>query len=101
MERYSTLRMIIVISNKIKLTQAILSLTSELFNLDIDNVGLDELFSDRLNADSLDRVQLMVAIEMELGIVISDDQIAACETINKTADILYPLLHPEEALKSA
>ena len=44
------------------------ALIAEQFNVEADSIGMDTSFSDDLNADSVDIVDLSMALEEEFGI---------------------------------
>ncbi len=45
-------------------------------------------FRDDLDADSLDLVEVVLALEEKFGIEISDDQIAGVKTVGEAADLV-------------
>ncbi len=67
---------------------------SEQFDIDEENITMDSSFQDDLNADSLDLVELIMAIEDEFDLEVDDDEVDkiktvgdAVEYIQKTADL--------------
>lgn len=48
---------------------------------DIDELKMETSLSNDLNADSLDAVELNIALEEEFGISISDEKLAALKTV--------------------
>jgi acyl carrier protein len=62
-------------------------LTSEL-GVDADKVTADARFKEDLDADSLDLVEVVLALEEKFGIEISDDQIAGVKTVGEAADLV-------------
>ncbi len=58
--------------------------------LDIDPARIDEStrFKEDLDADSLDLVEVVLALEEKFGIEISDDQIAGVKTVGEAADLV-------------
>ncbi|MDP3417883.1 acyl carrier protein [Falsiroseomonas sp.] len=43
---------------------------------------------DELGADSLDQIELVMALEEEFGLEISDDEAEACATIQNVVDLI-------------
>ncbi len=62
-------------------------LASEL-GVDTDKVTADARFKEDLDADSLDLVEVVLALEEKFGIEISDDQIAGVKTVGEAADLV-------------
>lgn len=59
--------------------------------VDVANVNLGSSFSDDLGADSLDTVELVMTLEEEYGIEISDDDASKMLTVQDVVD--YVLTH--------
>jgi acyl carrier protein len=58
------------------------ALIAEQFNVDADSITMDTSFSDDLNADSVDIVDLSMALEEEFGIEeLSEEEIATISTV--------------------
>ena len=58
------------------------ALIAEQFNVDSDTISLDTSFADDLNADSVDIVDLSMALEEEFGIEeLGEDEAAAIATV--------------------
>ena len=62
-------------------------LASEL-GVDADKVTGEARFKEDLDADSLDLVEVVLALEEKFGIEISDDQIAGVKTVGEAADLV-------------
>lgn len=62
--------------------------------VDEDEINLDSSFVDDLNADSLDLVELLVALEEEYDISIPDEDISNLQTVGDVVD--YIRNHIEE-----
>ena len=58
------------------------ALIAEQFNVDVDSITMDTSFEDDLNADSVDIVDLSMALEEEFGIdELSEDEAAGITTV--------------------
>ena len=58
------------------------ALIAEQFNVDADSITMDTSFADDLNADSVDIVDLSMALEEEFGIEeLGEDEAAAIATV--------------------
>ena len=62
-------------------------LASEL-DVDADKVTADARFKEDLDADSLDLVEVVLALEEKFGIEIPDDEIASVKTVGEAADLV-------------
>ena len=51
------------------------------FNVDDKNINLETSFRDDLNADSLDLVELIMALEDEFGLEIEDEDLDSIKTV--------------------
>lgn len=61
------------------------------FELDVESITLDTNLVDDLGADSLDVVELIMSIEDEFGITISDEEASELLTVGKICDYLEKL----------
>ncbi|MBQ2697536.1 MAG: acyl carrier protein [Clostridia bacterium] len=59
-------------------------LLSERLNLDYDSLHDDSRF-DELGADSIDIVELVMALEADLGVQLPDDQLERVSTLGELA----------------
>ena len=57
-------------------------------NYDIEKLTDDTLFVEDLSADSLEIVELVMALENEFGIEIPEDAVEKIKTIGDLADVL-------------
>jgi acyl carrier protein len=62
-------------------------LASEL-DVEADKVNADARFKEDLDADSLDLVEVVLALEEKFGIEIPDDEIASVKTVGEAADLV-------------
>ena len=69
----------------------ILEIISEQFNVNINEIGEDTSFADDLNADSIQLMELVMTIEEEFEIEISEDDILSIETIGDVVDYIENL----------
>lgn len=60
----------------------------EMLVIPLESIHEDSTF-DSMNADSLDRVEFMMAIEDYFDIEISDDDIAKCKTIKDLCHLIH------------
>lgn len=56
--------------------------------VEADRVQADAHLVDDLGADSLDQVELTMAMEEELGIEVTDDEAEACTTVGNWIDLI-------------
>jgi len=65
------------------------ALIAEQFNVDVDSITLDTSFEDDLNADSVDIVDLSMALEEEFGIdELSEDEASGITTVGDLVRLL-------------
>ena len=69
----------------------ILEIISEQFNVNVNEIGEDTSFADDLNADSIQLMELVMTIEEEFEIEISEDDILSIETIGDVVDYIENL----------
>lgn len=60
----------------------------EVLSVDEDAVVLDAKFGDDLDADSLDLVELVMALEEEFDIVVPEDELEGVETVQQAYDLV-------------
>ncbi|AJQ52432.1 acyl carrier protein [Rickettsia conorii subsp. raoultii] len=65
-----------------KIEQKIIEMVAEKLNKDKSIITTDSRFIEDLKADSLDTVELMMAIEVEYGIDIPDDEATKIKTVS-------------------
>ena len=62
--------------------EKVCALIAEQFNVDADSITMDTSFEDDLNADSVDLVDLSMALEEAFGVGISDEDLPNIKTVN-------------------
>jgi len=76
------------------LAQRITEIVTENLGDDISNAsGKSDLIND-LHADSLDVLNIMLAVEQEFGITVADEEVATCRTIEAIVALLATKLKP-------
>ncbi|UTC24150.1 acyl carrier protein [Candidatus Comchoanobacter bicostacola] len=60
-------------------------ITAKILGLDLNQVSLDASFQEDLGADSIDVVEVVIAVEDEFGIDISDER---AERVRSVQDII-------------
>jgi acyl carrier protein len=66
--------------------EEIKSIIVDVLNCDEDKVVLEASLADDLDADSLDAVELGMAIEENLGVAISDEDLPNIKTVQDLVD---------------
>ena len=67
------------------------SVLAQQFELDPESITMDTNLIDDLGADSLDVVELILSLEDEFGIAISDNDAAQLYTVGRIVDYLEKL----------
>ena len=67
------------------------SILAQQFELDPESITMDTNLIDDLGADSLDVVELIMSLEDEFGVSISDEDAAQLLTVGKIVDYLEKL----------
>jgi acyl carrier protein len=70
------------------------SIIIEQLGVDDDEVTLDASFTDDLGADSMDLVELVMAVEEEFGIEIPDEDAETLSTVKELVE--YVIAHPSD-----
>ncbi|MDI9469570.1 MAG: acyl carrier protein [Bacillota bacterium] len=60
----------------------------EQLGVEADEISMDSDFTDELNADSLDIVELIMAMEQEFGISIPDEEAERIRTVGDAVDFV-------------
>ena len=58
------------------------------FNIDEDEITKDTSFKDTLNADSLDIVELIMALEDEFGLEVEDEEMENIKTVGDAVEYI-------------
>lgn len=83
--RYNPLRMN---ERNLDMTEKIKEILAKQLRIDMDTIADDSNIVEDLGADSLDVVEMLMSIEDNLGIIISDDDAAKLKTVRDVADYL-------------
>ena len=69
--------------------EKVCALIAEQFNVDVDSITMDTSFEDDLNADSVDIVDLSMALEEEFGIEeLGEEDAAGLSTVGDLVRLL-------------
>jgi acyl carrier protein len=60
----------------------------EVLSVDEDRIVVEAKFGDDLDADSLDLVELVMALEEEFGIEVPEDDLEGIETVGQAYDLV-------------
>ncbi|QAT41648.1 acyl carrier protein [Clostridium sp. JN-9] len=74
--------------------EKIKNIISEQLGIDADEISIDSSFVDDLGADSLDIVELIMALETEFDLEIPDEDAEKISTVNDVVE--YIKAHTEE-----
>ena len=58
------------------------------FDIDEEDITLDTSFKDDLSADSLDLVELIMALEDEFDLEVEDDEVESIKTVGDAVDYI-------------
>lgn len=64
------------------------NVAAELLEVDAEKVTKEASFADDLDADSLDLVELVMALEEEFDVEIGEDELDGIETVGKAFDLI-------------
>ena len=68
--------------------ESVKSILVDQLNISEDSVQMDSLFVDDLNADSLDMVELVMAMEQEFNISIPDEEEERIKTVGDAVEFI-------------
>ncbi|MCI5643648.1 acyl carrier protein [Peptoniphilus sp. SGI.035] len=71
--------------------ERILEIIAEQFNIDVNELNEDMNFQDDLNADSIELVELVMTIEEEFEIEVSEEDLEKLKTIGDVIDYVEDL----------
>ena len=75
-------------NNVASIEDRVKSIVAEQLGLEKDKVGNDASFIDDLGADSLDTVELVMALEEEFGTEIPDEKAEGIKTVQQAIDFI-------------
>jgi acyl carrier protein len=78
--------------NRTTVTDAVYDACVELLRADRSTLSEATHFANDLEADSLDLSEVVMALEDELGVEISDDQLDGVETIGQAVDMVLSIV---------
>ena len=78
------------------LKKKIIGIISSQFNISESEVTKDTSFKDDLNADSLDLVELVMALEDEFDLEIDDEDVENIKTVGDAINYVKELIGEEE-----
>ena len=64
----------------------------EVLSVSADQVTLDAKFGDDLDADSLDLVELVMALEDEFGVAVPEDELEGIDTVGQAYELVVSKL---------
>lgn len=71
--------------------EKVLELISEQFNIPVEEIDEDTSFSNDLNADSIQLMELIMNIEDEFDVELNEEDIISIETIGDVIDYIDSL----------
>ena len=74
-----------------EVSEKVIALVAETMDLDPDTLDDDTSF-ESLEADSLDRIEMVTAMEDEFGVTVDDDDLEAIETVGDAVDAVARVL---------
>ena len=74
--------------NEGEVFEKVKSVIVEQLGVSEDEISLEASFTDDLGADSLDTVELVMALEEEFGTEIADEEAEKLTTVKKTVDYI-------------
>ena len=83
-----------------KLTDCLIDITCRVLRIEGTQVTRTARFAEDLGADSIDCVELMMALEDAFGIEFADDDVSELTTIDAVADYLRHRAAHKQAVRS-
>ncbi len=71
-----------------EMQEKVIAIVSEAANVEVANIKPETSFTDDLNLDSLDMVEMMMKMEEEFGVEIPEDKTEDLKTINDVTSYL-------------
>lgn len=68
-------------------------IVKNILDVDPDSVTLDSSLSGDFEADSLDKIEIVMAIEEEFGITVEDDAIKSIDTIGDAVNYIEKVMN--------
>ena len=75
----------------IEVPKEIVDIITYALGVDDDDVKMDTNFVNDLGCDSLDCVELIIKVEKEYGISITDDEAMKCHTVKDLIELIYEI----------
>jgi acyl carrier protein len=75
-------------ASKDEIRAKVVDLIAKSFKLDPETISDDKSFTDDLGADSLETVELVMALEEEFGIEISDEDAEKIRTVGNAVEFI-------------
>ncbi|MCF6462678.1 acyl carrier protein [Clostridium sp. Cult1] len=72
--------------------EKIKKMISEQFHIDEDDITMETSFREDLNADSLDLVELIMALEDEFELEVDDDVVEEIDTVGDAVDYIKKIV---------
>lgn len=76
-------------------TKKLLEIISTQFNIDQKDITLETSFKDDLNADSLDLVELVMALEDEFDLEIDDEDVEKIKTVGDAVNYIKNIIEED------
>jgi len=76
------------VASQEEIFQKLKGIVVEQLGVDEEDVTMDASFVEDLNADSLDLVELIMSLEEEFGLEISDEQAEQIATVNDAVEFI-------------
>lgn len=78
------------------LTKKIMEIIATQFNISIKDISLETSFKDDLNADSLDLVELIMALEDEFDLEFDDEDVDDIKTVEDAKNYIKKLIGSDD-----
>ena len=73
------------------MTERVIALIAEQLNLPLEKINENSLIVEDLGADSLDIVEMLMILEEEYGVSLSDEQAGKLKTVKDIVDTISSL----------